>query len=90
MPNKYKRKTFAVTRNWSQEALKAAISAVKNNGTSIRAAAIQRQVPKKTLERRLKTETTRKSLWDHLLHLERLMRRTWLLTSNQCKPKVFH
>lgn len=41
MPNKYKIKGIAMRGNWSEEVLKAAISAVKNNRLSVRTAAIQ-------------------------------------------------
>lgn len=54
MPNKYKRKAVAMRGNWCEESLKAAISAVKNDEFSVRAAAIQYKIPRKTLERRLK------------------------------------
>lgn len=60
MPNKYKRKAVAVRGNWSEESLKAAISAVKNDEFSVRAAAIQYKIPRKTLERRLKKNNDKK------------------------------
>lgn len=60
MPNKYKRKAVAVRGNWSEESLKAAINAVKNDGSSVRAASFQYQIPRKTLERRIKKNNDKK------------------------------
>lgn len=60
MPNKYIRKAVAVRGNWSEDSLKAAISAVKNDGLFVRAAAVQYKIPRKTLERRLKNNNDKK------------------------------
>ena len=60
MPNKYKRKAVAVRGNWSEESLKAAIGAVKNDGLSVRAAAIEHKIPRKTLERRINKNNDKK------------------------------
>lgn len=40
--------------NWTEEALKAAINAVKNDGVSVRAASISYKIPRNTSERRCK------------------------------------
>ncbi|CAB3256884.1 unnamed protein product [Arctia plantaginis] len=60
MPNTYKRKAAAVRGNWTEEALKAAISAVKNDRLSVRAAANEFKIPRKTLERRIKKNNDKK------------------------------
>lgn len=53
MPTNYKRKTSSTRGSWSEENLVAAIQAVKN-GSSIKRAAENFGIPRKTLERRLK------------------------------------
>lgn len=60
MPTKYKRKVAAMRGNWTEEALKAAINAVKNDGVSVRAASISYKIPRKTLERRCKKNDYKK------------------------------
>lgn len=61
MPEKYKRKAAAVRGNWSEESLKAAFNAVKNDYP------YARQVSsRKTLERIIKIIMTRKELAEQL------------------------
>lgn len=60
MPNQYQRKTVAGRGNWSEESLKAAIQALKNREMSVYAAAKVFKIPRKTLERRFKTDNDKK------------------------------
>lgn len=54
MPNKYQRKITNVRAEWSEQSLKLAINAVKNEGMSVLAASKNYKIPRKTLERRIK------------------------------------
>lgn len=60
MPNKYQRKITNVRAEWSEESLKLAIHAVKNEGVSVFAASNMYQIPRKTLERRVKNGNDKK------------------------------
>lgn len=60
MPNKYKRIALATRGNWSEESLKSALIAIKNGELSIYKASIVYNVPRKTLERRYKTNNDKK------------------------------
>lgn len=60
MPNKYIRKAIATRGNWTEQSLKSAINAVKNDGWSVRSAAATCKIPRKTLERRCKTNNNKK------------------------------
>lgn len=55
MPNKYTRKAVNIRGNWTQEDLTNAIRSVVDENVAVRRAAIQYHVPRKTLERRIKT-----------------------------------
>lgn len=55
MPNKYTRKSVHTRGNWSQEDLTNAISSIVNENMAIRRASIEFKIPRKTLERRIKT-----------------------------------
>lgn len=55
MPNKYTRKAVNLRGNWTQEDLTHAIRSVVEENSSVRQASIQYNVPRKTLERRIKT-----------------------------------
>ncbi|CAB3221194.1 unnamed protein product [Arctia plantaginis] len=60
MPNKYIRKCLHTRGNWSEETLQCAIYSIKNEGLSIYSAAIRYNIPRKTLERRFKTDNMKK------------------------------
>jgi hypothetical protein len=60
MPNTYQRKAVATRGNWSEDSLKAAINSIKNGELSVYKAAIVYNIPRKTLERRYKTNKTKK------------------------------
>ena len=52
---KYVRKSSVIRDNWTEEALKNAMYAVKNDNVSVYSAAITHGVPRSTLERKIKT-----------------------------------
>lgn len=60
MPNKYQRQAISTRGNWSEDSLKAAISCVKNGEMSVYKASIIYNIPRKTLERRYKTDNDKK------------------------------
>ncbi|XP_035432885.2 uncharacterized protein LOC118264478 [Spodoptera frugiperda] len=60
MPNKYQRKAIATRGCWSEDSLKAAINSLKNGEMSVYRAAIIYGIPRKTLERRYKTNNDKK------------------------------
>lgn len=55
MPNKYIQKVGCSRGSWGEEDLKNAINKVQNDGYSVRKASIEYKIPRKTLERKLKT-----------------------------------
>ncbi|KAF9411049.1 hypothetical protein HW555_010051 [Spodoptera exigua] len=60
MPNKYQRKAIATRGCWSEDSLKAAINSIKNGEMSVYRAAVIYGIPRKTLERRYKTNNDKK------------------------------
>lgn len=60
MPNKYIRKSIQTRGTWSQEDLSAAIKSVVDGNSSVRRASIEFSIPRKTLERRIKTGNSQK------------------------------
>lgn len=55
MPNKYIPKAGSSRGSWKEEDLKNAINKVNNDGYSVRKASMEFNIPRKTLERKLKT-----------------------------------
>lgn len=60
MPNQYVRKAVAVRGAWSQEDLKMAMEEVQNGRMSVYRASFIYNIPRKTLERRLKLNNDKK------------------------------
>lgn len=60
MPNKYTRKAVHARGAWTQENLTQAIRIVVNENMSIRRASAEFNIPRKTLERRIKTGNSEK------------------------------
>lgn len=60
MPNKYQRKAINMRGNWSQENLINAVNSVMNDNMSVRRASVMFNIPRKTLERRIKSGNTEK------------------------------
>ncbi|KAB0790336.1 hypothetical protein PPYR_15330 [Photinus pyralis] len=58
MPNKYVRKSVNIRGNWSEENLINAVNNVSNGNMSVRRASLTFNIPRKTLERRVKTGNT--------------------------------
>lgn len=60
MPNKYIRKSVQTRGTWSQHDLSEAIKSVVNGNSSVRRASAEFNIPRKTLERRIKTGNSQK------------------------------
>lgn len=101
MPTKYTRKPGVARGLWTQENLLRAIEAVEN-GSSIRNAAVTFDIPRKTLERRIKTGKTVKGNMgpDCILgkdnerrlvrHIKDMQNRGFPLTRDDVRSIVYH
>ncbi|CAH1634666.1 unnamed protein product [Spodoptera littoralis] len=62
MPNYYVRKSVAVRGTWSEEDLRSAMESVQRGNMSVYRASITYNIPRKTLERRVKLNNAVKGL----------------------------
>lgn len=60
MSNKYQSKAFATRGNWSEDSLRATLNCIKNGEMSMYKASMIYNIPRKTLEKRYKTNNDKK------------------------------